>query len=388
MSNYQFPLFKVHVPTEEALQNVKSVFESGFINEGSEVTRLTKALRRYFCTDYLLLTNSCTNAITLALHLIGVGPGDDVVSTPMTCVATNTPIVTRGANISWSDVDPLNGMPTPKMIEHAITPKTKAVIVVAWAGTPPDLAGIKKVCDDHKLPLILDAAHAFDARFMNKHVHEFADYTAYSFQAIKHFTTGDGGALVCNGKYKFRRAKALKWFGLDRDNAKDEKGNWKGQQWDADIVEAGYKFNMNNVSAAIGLSQLAYIDDIILNHRANASVYDKEFSLNPIVGLNPVTQHPDALSSRWVYTMTIDNSKTKITRDVLLTKLNECGVMAGVVHIPNDEYTAFKSYRKNLPGVRQFGATQFSLPCGWWMHKRDVRRVIEVVTNVMDEISK
>ena len=76
-----------------------------------------------------------------------------------------------------------------------------------------------------------------------------------------------------------------------------------------------------------------------------------------------------------------------MTRDVLLTKLNECGVMAGVVHVPNDEYTAFKAYRKNLPGVRQFGATQFSLPCGWWMHKRDVRRVIEVVSNVMDEIS-
>jgi dTDP-4-amino-4,6-dideoxygalactose transaminase len=387
MSNYQFPLFKVHVPNDEALQNIKSVFESGFINEGIEVTRLTKALQRQLCAPHLLLTNSCTNAITLALHLIGVGPGDDVVTTPMTCVATNTPIVTRGANISWTDVDPLNGMPTPEMIERAITPATKAVIVVAWAGTPPDLIGINKVCDDHNIPLILDAAHAFDAKFAGKHIHEYADYTAYSFQAIKHFTTGDGGALICCGKYKFDRAKALKWFGLDRDAAKDAKGNWKGQQWDADIVEAGYKFNMNNVAAAIGLSQLAYIDSILLKHRENAATYDKEFLRNPIRGIRPVTRHHDALSSHWVYTMTIDTTKTKMTRDKLLVKLNEQGIMAGVVHVPNDTYTTFKAYKKDLPGVRQFGKTQFSLPCGWWMHKRDVRRIVEVVSNVMSESS-
>ena len=150
-------------------------------------------------------------------------------------------------------------------------------MVVAWAGTPPDLIGIKNVCDRHGIKMILDAAHAFDAHFDGRPIHEFADYTCYSFQAIKHFTTGDGGALICKDPEDYRRSKALKWFGLDRDRAKDENGNWKGQQWDVDILEAGFKYNMNNVSAAIGLSQLPHIDFILGKHRSNAALYDELF---------------------------------------------------------------------------------------------------------------
>jgi len=367
-----YPLFKAHINSNEAIHNIKEVIASGYINEGVQVTQLTNEMSRLLDAPQIVLTNSCTSALTLALRLAGVGPGDDVVTTPMTCVATNTPIVTSNAKIVWADVHPETGMVTAQTIEAALTPKTRAVMVVAWAGTPP--AGLDEIwalCRRKGVKLILDAAHAFGATFNEEHVHKCADYTCYSFQAIKHVTTGDGGALVCTNADDWKSAKSLKWFGLDRDAAKDASGNWKGQQWDVDIVNAGYKFNMNNISAAIGLSQVPYVDDILRCHRNNAQLYDELFRRSLTITSCP--RAPRVGSSFWVYTMLVPRyDKVKVTRDELLKRLNAEGIMAGVVHVPNDTYTAFSEYIRPLPGVTEFSSRQFSLPCGWWLKEKDI----------------
>lgn len=372
-----YPLFKVHVPTDEALAKIREVFESGFINEGVQVTQLTNELRAWLNADNLVLTNSCTSALTLALHLADVRPGDEVITTPMTCVASNTPIVTMGARIVWADIDPGHGMMDPHDVARKITSRTKAVMAVAWAGTPPQLRELKELCDSKGIKLILDAAHAFDAGYMGTPVHDWAHYTCYSFQAIKHFTTGDGGALVCLDSNDFRRSKALKWFGLDRDAAKDAQGNWKGQQWDIDVVEAGYKFNMNNVAAAIGLSQMDHIEEIIALHRLNAHLYDDLFEGFKAVA--PVVRPEGGDPSFWVYTMKLDRDYASVKRDDLLKALNAEGIMAGVVHVPNDDYTAFSTFKTDLPGVREFATYQFSLPCGWWLKEEDIRHIAQRV---------
>ena len=318
--------------------------------------------------------NSCTSALTLALRLAGVGPGDEVITTSMTCVATNAPIATLGAKIVWADVDPDHGMVTPQSIREKMTEKTKAVMVVAWAGTPPDLAGLAEECELHGVKMILDAAHAFDAHYRGAPVHVWADYTCYSFQAIKHFTTGDGGGLVCKDRDDYKRSKALKWFGLDRDKTKDAQGNWKGQQWDTDIEEIGYKFNMNNVVAAIGLSQMDHIDHIMGKHRCNAYIYDGLFE-----GNKPVytPRRPrDGESSFWVYTMKVDPGRSRLKRDDLLKALNAEKIMAGVVHVPNDAYTCFRDFAPGpLPGLAEFSDNQFSLPCGWWLEEEDIHYI-------------
>lgn len=381
-----YPLFKAHIPSEEALSNIKDVFTSGFINEGIQVTQLQEALKEKLQAENLILTNSCTSAITLALKLCGVDHNSSVITTPMTCVATNTPIVNLGAEIIWCDINQTTGMIDPQVLEQKIKSRsawgpsnTKAVIVVAWAGTPPELFAIKNVCQKANIPLILDAAHAFGATYYGAPIHVVPDITCYSFQAIKHFTTGDGGALVCNIKNteNFNRAKALKWFGLDRDTAKDASGNWKGQQWDVDIIEAGYKFNMNNMSAALGLAQLKYIDKIINTHRNNAMLYDQLFNNNQHISY---ASPAGAFSSSWVHTMLLNDSS--ISRDKLLELLNNEGIMAGVVHVPNDNYTAFAEFKTDLPGVKKFSNKQFSLPCGWWLDEDDIKhianRVIEL----------
>jgi dTDP-4-amino-4,6-dideoxygalactose transaminase len=221
--------------------------------------------------------------------------------------------------------------------------------------------------------LILDAAHGLFAKYDNKDVHAFADMTCYSLQAIKHITTGDGGVLICSSDEDHARAKRLKWFGLDRDRAKDERGNWKGQQWDVDIEEVGYKFNMNNISAAIGLSQLSHMTNVMARHRLHAKYYDELLTNNLII---PIKKDEKANGSSWVYTVLLRRELSH-RRNYILQKLNEDGIHAGVVHVPNHSYTVFKDELRELPNTDEFFSRQFSLPCGWWMTKSDVGHIVD-----------
>ena len=378
----KYPLFKVHVDVPAAMKNIQEVLESGFINEGEQVTQLTNEMQRYFGTRRLILTNSCTSALTMALKLCGIkGNGEEsVLSTPMTCVATNCPIVTVGAHIQWVDINMTSGCMSPDDLRMKLKrdPYVKAVMCVAWAGIPPDLEQIREICNEYRVPLILDAAHAFDAKYGGRHLYEWADFTCYSFQAIKHFTTGDGGMLICADEEPWRRAKKMKWFGIDRDGTKDEKGNWKGQRWETDISEAGYKFAMNNISAALGMSQIPHIPRIMNAHRDNAEVYDGLFCTTSNRFVVPLMRPTNSDPSYWVYSMFVYDT-TLIDRDRLVKDLNDRGIGAGLVHIPNDIYECFSFYKDNLPGVREFAQRQLSLPVGWWLKTEDLHHIYETV---------
>lgn len=369
----QYPLFKVHVDAPAALSLLDTVFASGFINEGVQVQELHRRLCPILGSPYTVLTNAGTSALTMALRLAGVGPGTNVVATAMTCIASNTPIINLGADVRWADVDPLSGMVTVEQVAARIDENTKAVMFVDWGGVMPEVAELDALCREKGVKLIQDAAHAFMAEYRGRPISEFADYTCFSFQAIKHFTCGDGGALVCRSESDYELAKKLKWFGFDREKAKDERGNWKGQQAEADILEGevGYKFNMNNVAAAIGLAQLAHVDFILGRHRENAALYDAAFAGNPFI--RPIVRPDGSRPAFWVYTMVLTDDR--IDRDALLNALVERGIHAGQVHVPNDDYTCFNAFRTDLPGTRRFAARQFSLPCGWWMEPEDCRFV-------------
>jgi dTDP-4-amino-4,6-dideoxygalactose transaminase len=320
--------------------------------------------------------NCCTSALTVALKLCDVGPGTEVVTTAMTCVATNTPIENLGAKIVWADIDPNTASLDPRDVERKITPATRAIICVAWAGTPCSLDELDAIGKRHGIPVIHDAAHAFGAKWRGRPLSDFADYTCYSFQAIKHLSSGDGGALVCRDPKKFVLGRKLKWFGYDRDAHKDERGEWKGQRWDADIApgEIGYKFNMNNIAAAIGLSQMPHIDRILGQHRRNGAAYTRAFRNSRTI--RPLVVPDEAEPSYWVYTALTDDS---VDRDRLLENLNAEGIAAGLVHLPNDIYSAFKHYDSTLPGVRRFADRQISLPCGWWLDEADCQYIADRV---------
>lgn len=381
MKAKNYPIFKVHIDVDGALENLKSVLTSGFLNEGEYVTQFTEFLNSYLDHKNVVLLNSCTSALTLALKLAGVSFGDEVITTSMTCVATNTPISNLGAKLVWCDIDHETGNIDPLKIESLITKKTKAILCVNWAGIPCDLEMLQSICKKHNIKLIQDAAHSFGAKYNEQHICHYADYTCYSFQAIKHITTGDGGALICNSGYDFERAKKLKWFGIDREATKDEKGEWKGQRWEVDIAEAGYKFHMNNISAAIGLSQIPHIDNILQSHINNANLYDRLLKDNSYI--KPLKFLKNTKPAHWVYTVLLDES---IDRNSVLEKLNKENIAAGVVHIPCDGYECFSESRSELPNTKYFYDHQISLPCGWWLSEEDIIFITNTLLgNIHDE---
>jgi len=364
-----YPMFKVHMDVEGALAQLRTVLESGFVNEGVQVTAFQKAVAEFLGVEGLVLTNSCTSALTLALRLCGVGPGSEVISTPMTCVATNTPIDNLGGTVVWADIDPETASIDASEVERKLTPATRAIMCVAWAGTPCDLDALDALARRRGVSLIQDAAHAFGATWRGRPLSDFADFTCYSFQAIKHLSCGDGGALVCRDTEAFVLGRKLKWFGYDRDAHKDQHGEWKGQRWDADIEpgEIGYKYNMNNIAAAIGLAQMPHLQRILGQHRRNAAVYHEAFRGSAII--RPLRVPEGAVSSYWVYSALVVDEN--VDRDRLLEALNADGIAAGLVHLPNDLYSAFGKYGAELPGVRRFADRQISLPCGWWLSEED-----------------
>jgi len=370
--NPTVPLFKVHVPKNEAINKISEVFDSGYINEGREVTELNRELESFLGVENMVLTNSGTSALTIALRLAGVSFGDEVISISMTCIASNTPIINLGARIVWADIHPDTGSIDPEDVKRKISTRTKAILFVAWAGNPCDLTKLNEISKETGIPLIQDAAHAFGATWGEESIAKFADFTCFSFQAIKHFTTGDGGAVVCKKSTDYLMARKLKWFGYDRNTLKDEKGEWKGQRWDADITEGevGYKFNMNNLSAAIGLAQLPYVSEILRKHRRNASHLKNLLDEDTRVLFLDLPE--PALSSNWVFTIRLREADK---RDMVLEYLNRNGISAGLVHLPNHLYSAFSESKCELPGTIEFSNSQISLPCGWWMTEEDCSRV-------------
>ena len=298
---------------------------SGVVTEGPRVVEFERALEPVL--GRVLTTNSCTSAIWLALKLAGVGPGDEVVSTPMTCVATNLPILHLGATIRWADID-ASGRVTPETLGAAITPKTRAVVVVDWAGSPVPRPALD-------LPVIEDAAHAFGAPCEG-------DYVAYSFQAVKHLTTGDGGALRVPEP---ERARRLRWFGMDRDLPLDKRT----------VAEPGFKFHMNDIAATIGLANLPLARLNLGVHQSNAAYYAAELGL-PF----------DAKGSYWVFTLMVRDKER--FREQMAAR----GIETGELHYRNDAYAAFGG-RCDLPGVARFELHAISIPCGFWV---DAERVV------------
>ncbi len=379
MKNY--PLFKVHLETEDVLSRLREVFNSGIINEGKQVTELTERLCANLETENLVLVNSCTSAIAMALKLSGVEPGDEVISTSMTCVATNSVISWLGAKVVWSDIDSQTGNLDPNLIQDKITNKTKAIICVDWSGIPCKLKELQEVCRKNGVKLIQDAAHAFGSLYEGKAVCHYADYTCYSFQAIKHFTTGDGGAIVCLDDADVPRARAMKWYGFDRKTLKDKEGNWKGRRWNVDIEEIGTKFNMNNISAVMGISNLEHADKIVNQHKSNGAMYNKLLEGNKEIIPLKVEKNMDP--AYWIYTVVLSEN---IDREKLIEELKLKGVHTDTVHVPNHPYDCFSESFCKLPQTDFFGSRQLCLPCGWWLDEQDIKNIYNILVETVEHI--
>jgi dTDP-4-amino-4,6-dideoxygalactose transaminase len=358
------PLFKVHMP-DSVVDAVKATLLSGYIGQGPKVDEFEKALIPWIGHPNILSVNSGTSALYLALRLAGVGVDDEVISTPMTCMATNTPIMDHKAKVVWADIDPWTGNIDPTDVERKITPRTRAVLAVHWGGYPCDLNELLRVTRKYGVPLIEDAAHAFGAVYQGRKIGSISQFTCFSFQAIKHLTTVDGGALVVATNEGYRRGKLLRWYGIDRETPR------RDLRCEDDVVEAGGKMHMNDVAATIGLEQLKYVQKILDAHRANAGFYDEH--LDGLRGIKKLRYSKDRLSSYWLYTIRVDDQES------FYDHMAKHGVMVSKVHVRNDSHTCFKAFRKNLPGVDEFSSTEMSIPVGWWVTGEERSKIVEEV---------
>ena len=199
------------------------------------------------------------------------------------------------------------------------------------------------------------------------------DYVCFSFQAVKHLTTADGGAIVCKQKEDVDRIRKLRWFGLDR-HYKSPPGQAPASRWEQDIVEAGYKLHMNNLNAAIGLEQLKYIDQIIDKHIENALFFDKHLKNSHITMLK---RDPKAEPTFWIYSILVNGNKQKF-KDYL----EQNKIASDVVHVRNDQYSCFKNFRNNtLEGLKTFSERLLHLPVGWWVSEKDREHIVNIVND-------
>lgn len=344
------PLFKIRI-NDGIIPRLKEVFASGYIGEGLKVKELENKLSNLL-NGYVVLVNSGTSALHLAYQITGIS-GWEVISTPMTCLATNTPILHNGGKIVWADVEPDTGNIDIYSVARKITTKTKAVVCVHYGGNICNQE-LVNLCYKYGLTLIEDCAHL--ASF------GLGGLQCYSFQAIKFLTTVDGGALVTSDKDIYERSKLLRWYGIDRESG----GTMRCMN---PVFEAGHKFHMNDVAASVGLANIEDLSFTVSKAQVHAQKYNREFA-----GLNGIKTVPVATrNDYWMYILLVDD------RDGFMAYMKENGIETSLVHARNDIQPIFNDARCNLPGLEEFWAKQVCIPVGWWLSDDDVDYIIDKV---------
>jgi len=357
------PLFKVHMP-QSVNEPLLKTLHSGYLSEGERVKEFKEIMSVYLDNEYVIPVSNCTMALTISYRVSGVKQGDEVISTPLTCIATNTPLINIGAKIVWSDVNPKTGMIDASKLESIITPKTKAIVVLHKDGDLAEMDKIKEIATKYGLKIIEDAAHALGGSYKGIKVGNIGDFTCFSLQAIKQITTADGGLLVCNNEEDYKLAKKYKWLGVDKENS-------VGNPWFNDIEISGYKANMNDLTATIGIEQMKYVNDVIDIYHRNGELYSE--LLKGVEGVDLIDREKDSYSTYWTYVILTDK------REKIIESLKNEGISASVVHPRNDNYSIFKDFKRELPGVEEFSKRELSLPCGFWVSKEDINKIVKII---------
>lgn len=351
------PLFEPYV-NEQARRNVERVLLSTQLAEGPEVKAFEAEFAEVFGFEpwQIVSLNSGTSALELAYDITGIGEGDEVITPVLTCTATNLPLVRRRAQIVFGDVEGITHLNLdPDHVARNITRRTKAIVFVHFGGSSAGLAEVQRIAEQSRIPLICDGAQVLGGTFSQS-----ARFTVVSLQAIKSLTAGDGGVLICRSRGDALRARRLRWYGYDREE--------KQRLGDTDLTEAGYKFHMNDISAAIARGNLSEWDRIIEHRRAIVDTYQKHFE--------------SRAKRRGVFIPGIWNPQV-IDRSMdfpTLQKLCEhAGFQIGQYHYPNYKYSVFRSARAHCPNMRMVEGSYFLLPCHMGMTLIDAERIAEAL---------
>ena len=364
----QVPLFKPPDLSRYAAL-LQEVLASGQIAGGPNVARFESALARYVGNPWTTTCGDVSSALTMCLFHAGVRPGDDVLLSPLVCLATSCPVRNLFANVVWCDIDPMSGNIDSDDIARRITPRTKAVILFHWAGNPADLDPILQIGRHRRIAVIEDAGEALGAEYRGRKIGSTgSDYTVFSFYPNRHLTTIEGGAIACAREADYESLRWLKRYGIHQPTFRDTAGEINPS---SDIPVAGWNSYMNHVGATLGLAQMEHLPAMIARGQANGQYYDERLAGVP--GVMSLRRPPMSRSAYWVYTFLAEKS------DKLLFRLRSCGIQASRVHLRNDLYSCFGAAKTPLPGVDRFARCCVSIPCGWWVSDADRSRIADII---------
>ncbi len=363
---------------DEEVQAVTEVLRSDWITTGPKTKQFEADFAAFVDAPHAVALNSCTAALHLALLAAGVGPGDEVITTPLTFCATVNTILHVGAKPVLADIDPVTLCLSPEAAAAKITPRTKAIVPVHYAGHPADMDAFLALAREHGLAIIEDAAHAAGTSYRGRKVGAIGDYTAFSFYATKNLTTAEGGMLTTPHADASDRIRVLGLHGISRDA-------WKrytaAGSWYYEVQEAGYKYNMTDMAAALGLAQLARFDAMQAVRRQYVERYNQAFDSDPAIQLPPTADEARGDVHAWhLYVIRLNLEAVTIDRDGLIDALKEAGVGTSVHFIP---ITHHPFYQQTLgvspadtPVATETYSRMLSLPLYPKMTPDDIEEVI------------
>jgi dTDP-4-amino-4,6-dideoxygalactose transaminase len=367
---------------DREVDEVVAALRSGWLSTGPRVHRFEQAFAEYTGSPHAVALNSCTAGLHLSLVVSGVGPGDEVVTTPLTFCATANVIVHVGATPVFADIDPVTMNLTPAAAVAATTPRTRAWLPVHFAGRPIDSAGFRRGADHRQIVLIEDAAHCVEGVSAGVKVGSTADFTCFSFYATKNLTTGEGGMVTTSSDSWANRLRIASLHGMTRD-AWSRYSRTGASRYD--VVLPGFKYNMPDLQAAIGLHQLASLNRRHARREAIWRRYDAGLADLPIERPAPVPAGD--LHARHLYTILVDGARGRHSRDSLQHAMRESGVSTSV-HFTALHLTAYYAgrygYRRGMcPVAESISDRTLSLPLSSGMSDDAVDRVIDVLHELL-----
>jgi dTDP-4-amino-4,6-dideoxygalactose transaminase len=364
------------------IAEVVATLESGWLTTGPRVASFERRFADYVGAPHALAVNSCTAALHLSLLACGVEAGDEVVTTPLTFCATANVIVHAGGTPVFADIDPVSCNLDPRAVEAAITDRTRVILPVHYAGRPADMDAFLAIAHACGLRIVEDAAHCVEGAIDRRRIGSIGDFTCFSFYATKSLTTGEGGMVTTGDEQAASFMRTASLHGMSRDG-------WSryapGGSPHYDVVTAGFKYNMMDLQAAIGLHQLARIDLMHARRAAICARYDEELAGLPLALPAPVDA--GTVHAQHLYPVILDEAAAGISRDTLYARLRAHGISTSIhfraVHLHPYYQERFGFHRGMFPVAESVSDTTLSLPLSAGMSETAVDRVIEACHDVL-----
>jgi dTDP-4-amino-4,6-dideoxygalactose transaminase len=373
--------------TQAEIDEVVDTLRSGWLTTGPKTKRFEREFAQYVGVPYAVAVNSATAAMHLALDAVGLQPDDEVIVPAYTFTATAEVVIYFRARPVFVDVDPGTCNIDPAQLERHITPRTRAIMVVHIAGLSAEMDAILTVARAYGLPVIEDAAHAFPAKYRGQMIGTIGDLTAFSFYVTKTLATGEGGMLTTANAQYAERAAMMALHGISRDSWKrySAEGSWYYE-----VLQAGYKYNMTDIAAAIGLHQLARSEWLLERRRAIAQRYTEAFSQLPEVETPPCPAH---IEHAWhLYILRLHLERLRITREAFIQELTKANIGTSVHFVPLHLHpfyrTTYQLRPTDFPVALRAYQRAISLPIYPGMTDEDVEDVIAAVERLIATYGK